>query len=137
MASWEPARLGVSSVTISFGWTDPGGSRNCNPAGWAGKPGLSHFCPGSDMTSLLGSVFSGYFTVVVSPFDVYAGPRGCQEGFSVGGSPSTWKVLHKSGATRLGFGRLGPYGYDLLGQVGMAMPQEEPQDGVGACPASR
>ena len=29
------------------------------------------------------------------------------------------------------FGLVGPYSYDLLGQAGMAMPQEELQDGVG------
>ena len=79
MASWEPARLVVSSVTIYFGWTDPAGSRNCNPAGWAGKPGLSHFCPGlGKRRALLGKTLSGYYSAVVSISKFYAGPRGCQ-----------------------------------------------------------
>ena len=110
----------MSSV-ISSGGQTRAEAKNCNLAGWAGKPGLSHFCPGRIRASLICSFSQAtlpWWCRLSRSTQVYVDAKG---GFLAGGSKDMrWAkdMRHKSGnLPGFGFGLVGPYSYDLVGQM--------------------
>ena len=106
-----------------YGWTDPGGGQRLQPR-WLGRQaGALAFLPGPDSGEPLMQYFSGYYTVVMSTFKVYAGPRGCQKGISCRdglqehalGQVTSVSALYMFGkSTRLWIRSCEPYGIYLV-----------------------